>query len=282
MYNEERKQAFINQSNRNDLPVLFTCSEPYETKWGKDLCEFSYEEMDCFLKAQKYTSTRSIVEVITSINIYIAFSIENGYISRIFTPLSTNINEIQKYIEQQWKNPKLWTREEVFCLLEEIKNSRDEFIILGLFEGLEPDEILDLRGDDFKDGFVQTPIRKIQISEELEIIAKRASRQIIMSGSQMLAPGDFCVRVLEKASESSRKFIISNVLKKYNSPHHILGIIPLKHSGFTEYVKKGAEVHNLSILELVYDRELFKPIYRRYGFARAEQGRNALVRLGII
>lgn len=84
MFNEELKNEFIHKMTDSHTSIsrgskLFSLSCPYEEKFGKDLCEFTDEEMTEFFSNKGGMRRATRVESEYLINKYLAWAKQNGF-----------------------------------------------------------------------------------------------------------------------------------------------------------------------------------------------------------
>lgn len=93
MFNESLKNKFINSTRKgNDVSSLFVSSQPYEEKYGKDLCQFSQDELQDFVNhclGVMESTKRSRLMLVRQ---YIKWCSDNGIpnVSEVIGEITTN------------------------------------------------------------------------------------------------------------------------------------------------------------------------------------------------
>lgn len=75
MYNENHKQGFLKKIRSSDMLArqLFAASAPYEERYGKDICQFSADELDSFLREDFITGDMSLYRAVHVIKQYVRY-----------------------------------------------------------------------------------------------------------------------------------------------------------------------------------------------------------------
>jgi integrase len=148
MYNKEIKEQFLalytNEDSQNTYRRIFTKSASTEEALGKDLYDFTKEQIEDFLTdLTPLTSaiSKSNGRIVTS---YIDWCIEKGFKNIIFNPL--------KLVDSQWfdkfvdKSVKLYFTEKEITEIERFcENAQDAVIIRLYFEGIAGKDSCEIR-----------------------------------------------------------------------------------------------------------------------------------------
>ena len=145
MYNEERKKEYLRHvvedlgQTPQSAKALFNKTEDYEDLLNKDLCDFTFSEIDKLLStfaASSISVLRKYADWCCSCNI----SIDN---INHYDEINMEIESLQKYLNKE--RAVCPSREQVLKDISKIRNYSDKFLILALFEGVRteaPGELL--------------------------------------------------------------------------------------------------------------------------------------------
>lgn len=188
MYNHDAKTTYIKEledTNRNlkeQMTWAFNRSDEYEERYGKDLCEFTLEEIVSMYKEFSGTSLTYLIILNGEYKRYTNYMILRGVV-----PDSQNhFAEVSEKILMSCLNTRLFknkivTREELMKIINEFLNYGDKFLILGLFEGVYGkgyEDFWNLTWDDFDGNKVKLASgRTLEVSNELVNFAYEASQQ---------------------------------------------------------------------------------------------------------
>lgn len=140
--NKERKEQYIKERHEavvlsSNVETIFSLAADMEDKYGRDLCEWNSDEILGFYKYYSTTSIQSLILINNLLTTYTNWCVVNGLVNdnqnhymEIKTPelcQCVDINKLKKLIH---------TREEILQEIKQIPNYVDQFIILGLFEGI--------------------------------------------------------------------------------------------------------------------------------------------------
>ena len=188
MYNEERKQGYIEEAKKHNrqlekiLALRFSETAPIEEKLGKDLCEWTANEILNYYKTFISRSVETLIGMHSALNQYAKWCLKNNFMEDSQNHFEEIDREIlnQECVNKAYLSNGIVTREELLSLLSDpsIKNYYEKFIILALFEGIGGkgfSDFMDLTMDNFKDGKVELHNRTIAVSEELVRLAKASS-----------------------------------------------------------------------------------------------------------
>ena len=159
MFNENIKQKFIQYKDEtvilwsSTLKALFNRTEPFEEKLNKDVCNFTVSEITNMFKTLDYYSYNSLAMDVSRLSQYTnwcmtkGLSIDNQNHFMEITP-KTTASLINKKITEM----RVVSRDDVLEWCMEIPNPSDQFILLGLFEGIngkQHTDYIDLTIHDF-------------------------------------------------------------------------------------------------------------------------------------
>lgn len=214
MYNEERKKQFIAEKRENailsnNIINGFNDAELWETRLGRDLCEWNSNEIIGFYKYLSRYSVQSLVQLNNSFESYTNWCIVNGLVSNF----QNHYSEIKpqtliKCIDLKVLENGIIARDELLREINKLPNYCDKFIILGIFEGISVTgdvmknvKVSDLNGNHLalSNGITLT------ISDELKNIILDANDEMSYVGFTEIRPrkanyisGDTVLRYSEK------------------------------------------------------------------------------------
>lgn len=142
IYNQERKMQFIQERKEkatisNNIMNIFELSSATEESYGRDICEWTSNEIISFYKYYSTASVQSLVQLHNALTMYTNWCISNGMVSDNQNHY-TEINSIMlcSCINFVALRKMMVSREELLSLLRELPNYSDMFILLGIFEGI--------------------------------------------------------------------------------------------------------------------------------------------------
>lgn len=154
LYNSNKKEEFLNQFKEKTREVytrLFKISIILEEKLNKDLYDFNSEELEDFIKLLKPKTKQSARTYCNVLSSYIQWGLDNK-----FTKVNDN-NPIRRRQEYFYnfvvgKQETMYlTKGDIDAIVDSLVNPQDQFIILGLFNGIQGKELSELtnmkRGD---------------------------------------------------------------------------------------------------------------------------------------
>ena len=163
MYNEQQKMQFIREKKQNasiaqNLENCFKEAEPREERYGRDISEWSTAEIIDFYKWKSTPYIQSLVALNNSLEIYTNWCILNGLVA----DNQNHFHELKsvslcKCIDFEKLKRLVIKRDELLEEIHHLDNAQDQFIFLGIFEGIPvADNVLynvklsDLNGDVLK------------------------------------------------------------------------------------------------------------------------------------
>ncbi len=147
MYNEERKQEYMRYivedlgQTTQSITALFRKTEDYEKLLNKDLCDFTFSEIDKLLSAFSASSVNAIRKNISVLRKYTDWCCScNISIDNInhYDEINMNVENLQKYLNKE--SSVCPDRSQILTDISKFKNNSDKFLILALFEGVRTEE----------------------------------------------------------------------------------------------------------------------------------------------
>ena len=298
MYNEERKQRFLDESNlysnnkRTELRV-FNKAEAFEEAQQKDICEFNTGEIMSFLKYLNTGSTNTLVVIRSLMVRYTHWCLRNSLCTTGQNNWMLVTQDLLFKCVNKKKNVVL-TRQEVIDICEQQSNYGDKFLFLGIFEGIgsygkEWEELANARLSDIDIDTNTIRLctgRELQISDRLISYATEASKATHIyspDGSREykvspLEEEDLIIKtkIRKNAEDTSyrkgiRCFVRAN--KLLNSEGIVATAANIENSGKIEFVNEKASEADMSAEEWLSIRENEDVFIQR--FNKYTKGRKA-------
>lgn len=298
MYNEERKLQFLKEKSENsvlsnNILSVFYVMEQREKEYGRDVCEWTSEEILSFFKWYSSRSIQTLVQLQNALKIYTDWCLMNGLVKdnqNHFTEIKSSalcecvdINAMDEFI---------FTRDDFISMINELPNMTDQFIMLALFEGVPTLQLQYVKLDDL-DGEVLTLHNgeKRTVSHKLSNIMHLADEEedyISMSSGKRKYPyinGKELARPFISYKGVQNKFIVSiggriRQCAKYIGLSSGITIKSIIESGRIDFIKKYSKEHNIDPIEMINEKhyriiheeifgkiqnfQVYKKMYTRY------------------
>ena len=279
MYNEEWKKKFVEQevstkqngkesTSDNYLSMLRSLS-PVEGKLGKDLSEFSTQEILDYYRSRSWASYEYIRVKNAMLLRYTDWCIENNLISsKINHYVEINDREIlQSCLNLVLMKSKIILRDELLYDLEQIPNPSDKFIALGIYEGIssvQRSEFGHLYSSQFEGNILHLPTRDIIVSDELIQFGKESEKMYssypFLDGDPAIydtstldnvykEDDDSIIKLRVTSTSTSKKayttrvdLALDRMRKVFRNP--VYSFMSLKNSGKVAYMKRFLETDN--------------------------------------
>lgn len=141
MYNECQKSRYLNfLKKRNSGSInmydwLFNKIEEFELKLGKDIYDFTFEEVIYMYKMFNLRELSTLNTINTMLAQYTKWAISEGLVKINQNVMSLiSVDQLTEYLNKAALNLKIISREELLQIIKDLENPRDQFILLALFE----------------------------------------------------------------------------------------------------------------------------------------------------
>ena len=211
LYNEQRKNLFLKSYEDENTVVnyryVLAKIYQYEERFGKDVCDFNYKDLDVLFHGLNAKSVQSIAYQVSVIQKYIKFCIEEGFSNNSinYATLSTfSGSNLEVYVNTIWKEKRIMSREDIYkTIIEETENAQDGVIFSLLFEGVhgeELSELINLRQQDVD-----------ELNNRLKLVDKYDNKR------EIVVPGE-CISIIKDALDQSEyeKTIVSDEGRVYS------------------------------------------------------------------
>lgn len=288
MYNEELKKEFIKYKNDNAthspffIENLFNQTEPFEEERDKDLCNFTVKEIIEFYKFKGSVSDVSLANINGMFKKYTQFCIEKGMSidnQNHFLEITDQILQ-DECINKAMLKRMIVTRQELLSSLYKFSNPSDRFLLLALFEGMwgkDYSEILDLNIADFEGNMVHLSSgRTIPVSDILIQYAKESAEKTeytnASTGRTWKLYGEYGQVIKRRnggeVKKENRGRVLYQRLYKLTAEMDVSNNITaryIRNSGQIDMFKRKAKEKDISVIDAIYDNEIFDEVSYIYG-----------------
>ncbi|GLI82408.1 hypothetical protein ANABIO32_00940 [Rossellomorea marisflavi] len=183
MYNSDVKEEFLNtydnEGTKNTIRYVFLASRLNEVPLGKDLYDFSKEEIGKVIAETKPKSTAIARTKAIFINQYISWAISNNYRKNAINPLQKEANEewLKSFVDPNLKQ--FISLNDLHEMERELENPQDIVVLRLLFEGVYGQASSEIRNLKFKED-VDKESGKLTLYDD-----KKGEREITVSQSTL-------------------------------------------------------------------------------------------------
>lgn len=178
MYNEEIKLRFISERNdeittsSNYLNCLFEKASEIEEKLNKDLCNFTFYDITEFYKLLNISSVLSLTVMNSHYSLYTQWCMQQNLVRDGQNHyLEMRTEDYVNCINKGKLDMQILPKEVIYNWVDQLNNPKDQFILLGLFEGIRGKdfcELANLRPEDIKGNTAHLCTgREVNISNKL-------------------------------------------------------------------------------------------------------------------
>lgn len=287
MFNKELKEKFLEENYSNPATKakargLFKSTiDNFENKYGKDLSEFTPEEINGLLKDKSSGSFKTLETLFPFCRQYARFigeetGVRNDYL------ITLSYDDLRNIVPEKMEEDgsRAISREVVLGVCTTLENPRDKVLVLGLFEGIsgkQMSEFLEIRPEDVFDHHVYIRSRDLDlpISDALSQYFKDAMKaeryefvQVGRYGETDLIKGDeVAIKILDSKVDPLRG--LRAVMARVSSTNRDLGeftIPTLRYSGMANKIIETMDDRRISV-ERAYD--IKRPrLLKEYGLER--------------
>lgn len=274
MYNDEIKKAFI--ETRKDYEqaydVLFNQTAPYETYYGKDVCDFTFSELIYMYKMWNLRSDSTLWLKNSYLKYYEVWANENGYKNSLESPFNIVTTDIlQQCINQSLRKIGVISRDELLKWIDQSANPREQFMTLALFEfgkGRSYEDIFFARMEDINAAKHQMKLhsgRIVEISDELIKLANKSSRtdEYFLNekdSAPLIDDGTIIKRFRNSSGELRKGLVVYNGIRKLLKDTELgnyVSTLNIESSGMIWFIKEKAKQANMKPADyLMANRDL--------------------------
>lgn len=274
MYNDEIKRAFI--ETRKDYEqayvVLFNQTAPYETHYGKDVCDFTFSELIYMYKMWNLRSDSTLWLKNSYLKYYEVWANENGYKNSLESPFNIVTTDIlQQCINQSLRKIGVISRDELLKCINKSANPREQFMTLALFEfgkGKSYEDIFFARMEDINVAKHQMKLhsgRIVEISDELiKFVNKSSKTDEYFLNEKNSAPliddGTIIKRFRNSSGALGKGLVVYNGIRKLLQDTELgnyVSTLNIESSGMIWFIKEKAKQANMEPADyLMANRDL--------------------------
>lgn len=290
IYNEEMKQRYIKEKNKSSiisayyLECQFDKVSSMEKEYGKDVSNFTVYEIIEYYKMLNLSSLDSIVVMNSHFSMYTQWCLqENSVVDNQNHFLEMTMDMLKGCLNKMLVDMKIISRDIILDWVSQLPNPRDQFILLGLFEGLKGKgfcELARLKPEDIIGNTAHLYTgRTIQISNELISIARNCveeDKYYSISGRGIKTMPLICRGYIIKDYPNAREDVSDFQLgrKIYNSITRVLDYFDMKRimsantiteSGKIYMIKERAKILRKTSKNYIYS-DYIKEVEEKYDF----------------
>lgn len=288
MYNEEYKRRFISERNdktilpKNYLENLFERAAIAENEYGKDVCNFTVYEIIEYYKTLNISSVESISVINSQFVAYTQWCLQNNLVTDNQNHfLEMKFEHFKSCTNKALFDMKMVSRKIILEWVDGMQNPRDQFILLGLFEGIKGQdfcELTKLRPKDI-DGNIATLCtgRKVKISNKLISIIEDCIDTVTyfsVSGKEVktmpLVDRGYIIKDYPNMKEDTSDFQhgrkVYNTLKRFLQSIDMFPLISansIYESGKLDMIKQRSSELGMTCKEYIYS-EYIKEVEEKY------------------
>lgn len=234
MFNKEQKERFLQSLEGKVVPSYiinvrstFNKTEPFEEEYGKDVCNFSREEISSMYSTFDYSTHTTFATFNARLAQYTSWCMNNALVSdgcNHFGEFSRPDFETYVTSKRVQKN-KYLSRETTYSLIGMFINARDKFLVSSLFEFGKSSgytEIMNLKVEDIDEETKRVQLctgRCPRVTDEWIEIAKTASAeteytQLVSEIVRRYEEGDTIFRRVATGKYADNAVLDSNAANK--------------------------------------------------------------------
>ena len=277
LYNPELKIQYIEEKSQeviisnNYLECQFNKSFKLENELDKDISNFTVYEIIEYYKMLNSSSLDTLVVMNSQFSMYTQWCLQKSLVRDNQNHfLEMTIEQLKECLNKMLVNLKFVTREIVLNWVDELPNPKDQFVLLGLFEGLKGKdfcELAKLRPEDIKGNIASLCTeRKVKLSDKLlkvinDCVLEDKYYSISGNGTKTMPLLDkgFVIKDYPNAMVDVSDF--QSGRKIYNSITRILNYFDVANfmtansvfeSGKLQMIKERAKELNMSCKDYIY------------------------------
>ena len=294
MYNKEKKMQYAkycreNGDTRNDkyFEYMFNYCEEFEIRFGKDVSEFELAEiLEMYSEPHKFKTLNTLIVKHSQYSRYAAWANKDNNYKHITRRTLTH------FVNTENRDKHIVLRQDVLSVVEKIPNCMDQFLILGIFEGLKSrnfEDLLNLKIEDvdLKNRYVlirNRPDKFVPISNELASIINKCETErefVNADGRTFIYDHDDYVykyrgtiddiRKLEP-TDRSHKIRVHYIYITKGTRLEDISTVDLQESGKIWFVNEMARIEGVTGLQFMDDSKTNKQLVNQYGISFFRKG----------
>jgi len=303
-YNEQQKNRFLDTIDKSKFPPyywdrLFASYKKSEEECGKDLCNFTRQEIFNAHKEQNYRSFETLIIGHINLKNYTDWAIqqslvddgENHYDEFITEELFDCVNTLQ--LKQS-----IITRDLLERGISKLDNPQDSFLLIGIFEGVKGKEFIDLTTIKMSDidldnktvrlPSINTVIPVSNTFINWAIKANSQDKYYRRDGREYPLYGDNIIKLSGRYAEQN--YMTGNkqsastyraILRSLDEMGYgkTISCNSLYTSGIIDLINTIAKEHGVNAEKVLYDQELYNLVLLKYNLP-ASSRRRFLIKFG--
>lgn len=280
-YNPELKMQYIEEKSNeviisnNYLECQFNKTSKMEEELSKDLSNFTVYEITEYYKMLNISSFDTLFVMNSQFSMYTQWCLQKSLVKDNQNHfLEMTLEHLKDCLNKALVNMKIVTKETVLNWVDQLPNPKDQFVLLGLFEGLKGKdfcELSKLRPEDIK-GNIATLCtgREIELSDRLlkiisDCVVEDKYYSITGNGTKVMPLVDkgFVIKDYPNARGDVSDFQLGR--KVYNSITRILNYFDvlnfmtansIAESGKLQMIKEKAKEYGMSCRDYIYSQHI--------------------------
>lgn len=280
-YNPELKMQYIKEKSNevivpnNYLECQFNKTSKMEEELNKDLSNFTVYEITEYYKMLNISSFDTLFVMNSQFSMYTQWCLQKSLVKDNQNHfLEMTLEHLKDCLNKALVNMKIVTKETVLNWVDQLPNPKDQFVLLGLFEGLKGKdfcELSKLRPEDIK-GNIATLCtgREIELSDRLlkiisDCVVEDKYYSITGNGTKVMPLVDkgFVIKDYPNARGDVSDFQLGR--KVYNSITRILNYFDvlnfmtansIAESGKLQMIKEKAKEYGMSCRDYIYSQHI--------------------------
>lgn len=274
---EKNKMEYLDtiSSNENSKKVykrVFNNADTMEFDLDKDIFNFNEDELEQFIK--KYLKPKTKESARTYCNIlssYIQWAIDHKNNENLTNPIRRRQDYFYNFVEDQ--NSLYLSKDQINMLTKELKNNQDSFLIQGLFEGIQGNQVSELTSltldqilsaiknnnvlivKDNKDNKDKKREREIDVSDKLLNLAILANKELTyeksnggfvseggLSDYTELIKSNYILKPSKTSSKLERQISHHTIYNRLNSLKKLEGMKEFKKALTTKNIARSGMI----------------------------------------
>ncbi len=282
MYNAERKHQFLNERRSEvelspNTEIWFESMEYFEKEYDRDICEWTSTEIIRYMKYMSTPRVQTLIIFKGSMSIYVDWCITNRLVDdnqNHFTELTTET--LCECIDFTKLRSLILTREELLENIRTLNNYSDQFIFLGLFEGINAQNLINVGVSDLEGNELHLHDGKtITISNGLRhtiLMAAEETTWISTKSRQKeydYIPSDKIIRIIDRKNPQTNMMLLLG--GRFRGALAFMGLPSeisrkdIMESGRLDYIQNIMKEKNMSLHDVIFNSDIRNDVESRYG-----------------
>lgn len=273
MYNTETKQRWLDMKNAETITSpnfyanKFSNTEPYESMYGKDLCNFTVSEIMDMYKSMNIYSPFTVYTTNKIYADYTSWCIAEGLVNDSQNHFLEITREMTlECVNKSAMNYKIISSEQITEWCNAAINYADKFLLLGLFEGLKGNKFVDLTDTKISDlngnEFHLPSGRTLEFSDKLIMYAKESHNETVYTyyNSGRQAPLAMTEEIMKPVAIAKsfktfnkwkRLFTRYDEIANYMGFKGTIAMNDIRTSGMIDYINRNANKEGVGAEEYI-------------------------------